>query len=171
MAEEVKAPPKEKIPRQKMPEQEPEVRARNFQEVPLGYTQELAMKEAERCLQCKNPRCARAARWKSISRALSSASRKAIFRAPSASSGRRMPCPRSAAGSAPRKSSAKACASSAKRTHRSPSATWSASPPTTSGARQRHPAAQARAHREEGGRGRLRSLRPHRGRRPDPARP
>jgi glutamate synthase (NADPH/NADH) small chain len=57
MADEVKAPPKEKIPRQKMPEQEPQVRARNFQEVPLGYTPELAMKEAERCIQCKDPRC------------------------------------------------------------------------------------------------------------------
>ena len=57
MAEEVKAPPKEKIPRQKMPEQEPKVRARNFQEVPLGYTKELAMKEAQRCIQCKDPRC------------------------------------------------------------------------------------------------------------------
>ncbi|OGP57542.1 MAG: glutamate synthase (NADPH), homotetrameric [Deltaproteobacteria bacterium RBG_13_49_15] len=46
-----------KIPRQKMSEQEPAVRARNFQEVPLGYTPELAMKEAERCLQCKKPSC------------------------------------------------------------------------------------------------------------------
>ncbi len=55
--EEVKAPPKEKIPRQKMPEQEPKVRARNFQEVPYGYTPELAQKEAQRCIQCKDPRC------------------------------------------------------------------------------------------------------------------
>ncbi|MFZ5447136.1 MAG: NADPH-dependent glutamate synthase [Thermodesulfobacteriota bacterium] len=57
MTEEVKAPKKEKIPRQKMPEQEPKVRARNFEEVPYGYTPELAMKEAERCIQCKDPRC------------------------------------------------------------------------------------------------------------------
>jgi len=48
---------KRKIPRQPMPEQEPKVRARNFMEVPLGYTSELAMKEAERCLQCKKPSC------------------------------------------------------------------------------------------------------------------
>lgn len=48
---------KEKIPRQPMPEQDPEVRKRNFKEVPLGYTPELAVKEAERCLQCKNPGC------------------------------------------------------------------------------------------------------------------
>ncbi len=57
MEEEVKAPKKEKIPRQKMPEQEPKVRARNFQEVPYGLTPELAQKEAERCIQCKDPRC------------------------------------------------------------------------------------------------------------------
>ena len=48
---------KEKIPRQPMPEQEPDVRRRNFKEVPLGYSKELAMKEAERCLQCKKPTC------------------------------------------------------------------------------------------------------------------
>src|SRR5574340_1076523 len=57
MSEEVKAPKKEKIPRQKMPEQLPKVRARNFEEVPHGYTPELAMREAERCIQCKDPRC------------------------------------------------------------------------------------------------------------------
>ncbi len=48
---------KEKIPRQPMPEQEPDVRRRNFNEVPLGYSKELAMKEAERCIQCKKPTC------------------------------------------------------------------------------------------------------------------
>ncbi len=40
-----------------MPEQAPEDRAKNFSEVPLGYTEELAMLEASRCLKCKNPRC------------------------------------------------------------------------------------------------------------------
>ena len=48
---------KEKLPRQPMPEQKPEVRKRNFDEVPLGYTPEMAMKEASRCLQCKKPAC------------------------------------------------------------------------------------------------------------------
>ncbi len=57
MTEEVKPPKREKIPRQKMPEQEPKVRARNFQEVPFGLSPELAQKEAERCIQCKDPRC------------------------------------------------------------------------------------------------------------------
>ncbi|MCP4668676.1 MAG: dihydropyrimidine dehydrogenase, partial [Deltaproteobacteria bacterium] len=48
---------KEKIPRQPMPEQEPEVRRRNFNEVPEGYSKESAIKEAGRCLQCKRPTC------------------------------------------------------------------------------------------------------------------
>ena len=52
-----KSAKKEKIPRQAMPEQAPEIRRRNFEEVPMGYTAELAIKEAERCLQCKKPTC------------------------------------------------------------------------------------------------------------------
>lgn len=48
---------KEKLPRQQMPEQKAEVRKRNFDEVPLGYTEQLAMQEASRCLQCKKPVC------------------------------------------------------------------------------------------------------------------
>ena len=38
-------------------EQEPEVRAANFEEVCLGYNQEEAMEEAQRCLGCKKPKC------------------------------------------------------------------------------------------------------------------
>ncbi|NOY87570.1 MAG: NADPH-dependent glutamate synthase [Deltaproteobacteria bacterium] len=48
---------KEKIPRQGMPEQAPEVRRKNFSEVPLGFSPETAMLEAKRCIQCKKPRC------------------------------------------------------------------------------------------------------------------
>ncbi len=40
-----------------MPEQEPKVRAKNFNEVPFGYTPELAQLESSRCLQCKKPKC------------------------------------------------------------------------------------------------------------------
>ena len=40
-----------------MPEQDPNVRNRNFEEVSLGYTAELAINEAKRCLSCKNPQC------------------------------------------------------------------------------------------------------------------
>ncbi|PIU45368.1 MAG: glutamate synthase (NADPH), homotetrameric [Ignavibacteriales bacterium CG07_land_8_20_14_0_80_59_12] len=45
------------IPRQPMPEQDPEVRARNFQEVPLGYAEEQARMEAQRCIQCPAQPC------------------------------------------------------------------------------------------------------------------
>ena len=40
-----------------MPEQEPAVRAANFREVALGYTRDIAMEEADRCLRCKNSPC------------------------------------------------------------------------------------------------------------------
>ena len=40
-----------------MPEQEPNVRNRNFKEVSLGYTPEQAVEEAKRCLNCKNKPC------------------------------------------------------------------------------------------------------------------
>ncbi len=40
-----------------MPTQAPAIRARNFDEVALGYTPEAAMDEAKRCLNCKNPLC------------------------------------------------------------------------------------------------------------------
>lgn len=40
-----------------MPTQDPKVRARNFEEVALGYTQEMAEDEAARCLNCRIPHC------------------------------------------------------------------------------------------------------------------
>ena len=40
-----------------MPEQEPHIRNKNFEEVSLGYTEEMAIKEAQRCLNCKNKPC------------------------------------------------------------------------------------------------------------------
>lgn len=40
-----------------IPEQKPEERKKNFKEVALGYTEEQALLEAERCIQCKNPLC------------------------------------------------------------------------------------------------------------------
>jgi glutamate synthase (NADPH) small chain len=54
-----KLPNKErmKIPRQLMPEQDPEIRRTNFGEVNLGFTEELAKMEALRCIQCPKPSC------------------------------------------------------------------------------------------------------------------
>jgi len=51
--------PKErmKIPRQQMPAQEPMERIKNFSEVALGFAEDLAVAEAERCLSCKKPKC------------------------------------------------------------------------------------------------------------------
>ncbi len=43
--------------RNEMPKQPPEIRRRNFGEVALGYTAELAVTEAKRCMQCKKPKC------------------------------------------------------------------------------------------------------------------
>lgn len=40
-----------------MPEQDPNVRNKNFKEVSLGYTAEMAVEEAKRCLNCKKPHC------------------------------------------------------------------------------------------------------------------
>ena len=51
--------PKERmaIPRAKMPEQNPDARAMNFEEVPFGLTAEQAMTEAKRCLSCRKEPC------------------------------------------------------------------------------------------------------------------
>ena len=46
-----------RIPRVPVREQDPKVRAHNFEEVCYGYNKEEAMLEASRCLHCKNPRC------------------------------------------------------------------------------------------------------------------
>jgi len=47
------------IQRQSMPEQAPDVRNSNFAEVNLGLTEQIAVLEAQRCLQCKDPKCER----------------------------------------------------------------------------------------------------------------
>ncbi len=57
MAETTEKKKRVQLPRHKMPEQEPKVRAKNFEEVPFGYTPETAKAEASRCLQCKKPTC------------------------------------------------------------------------------------------------------------------
>jgi len=61
MAEEKRTrPPRkkpERIPRQEMPVRKPEVRVQDFNEVATGFTKELAMIEAKRCLQCPKQPC------------------------------------------------------------------------------------------------------------------
>ncbi len=60
MTEEQKQKQAKKKPvgiRMPMPTQTPEDRVKNFDEVALGYTYEMAVREANRCLQCKKPKC------------------------------------------------------------------------------------------------------------------
>ncbi len=57
MEPEVNKPKKISPKKTPIPEQDPLVRRSNFEEVALGYTPELAMAEAGRCLQCKEPKC------------------------------------------------------------------------------------------------------------------
>ena len=44
-----------KLQRTPIKEQDPKVRAKNFEEVCLGYSEDEAVQEAERCLNCKKP--------------------------------------------------------------------------------------------------------------------
>ena len=54
---ESKPKPKIKKEAEPMPKQKPEVRRKNFNEVALGYSEEQAKTEANRCLQCPKPQC------------------------------------------------------------------------------------------------------------------
>ncbi len=49
--------PNMNLKRMPMPNQDPDIRNQNFKEVALGYTLEMAMEEADRCLNCKNKPC------------------------------------------------------------------------------------------------------------------
>lgn len=49
--------PNMSLKKNEMPSQEPQVRSKNFLEVALGYTEEQALDEAQRCLHCKNKPC------------------------------------------------------------------------------------------------------------------
>lgn len=57
MASETKSKPKVQKKAVPIPKQAPETRRRNFSEVALGYTEEQALAEASRCLQCPKPQC------------------------------------------------------------------------------------------------------------------
>jgi len=54
---ELTAQERRKIPRQEMPMQPPAESGRNFSEVATGFTEASAVAEADRCIQCKNPKC------------------------------------------------------------------------------------------------------------------
>ena len=54
---EEKPKPKINLNRVPMPRQEPKIRAKNYNEVALGYTEEAALREANRCIQCPKRPC------------------------------------------------------------------------------------------------------------------
>jgi glutamate synthase (NADPH/NADH) small chain len=57
MSERITTRQRLQIQRQQMPEQDSTARAANFDEVNLGFPEQLALLEADRCLQCKDPKC------------------------------------------------------------------------------------------------------------------
>lgn len=109
-----------------MPSQDPNVRNKNFKEVALGYTAEMAVNEAKRCLQCKSPPAAPAALFRSIFPPLLPKWQKAILKLLTKSSQSPARCPLSVAVSARRRTSARASACVASRANPSALAAWSA---------------------------------------------
>ena len=113
-----------------MPEQKPEVRNKNFAEVAFGYTPEMAMEEARRCLQCKNKPCIAGCpvnvRIPEFIQQVAEGKFEEAYDILVSTNA----CRRSAAGSARRKPSAKSFACAPKKANRSVSAGSSASSPT-----------------------------------------
>ena len=96
-----------------MPEQQPDIRATNFKEVALGYTREIAMEEADRCLHCKNAPCVKGCPVNVPIQDFIAHIKKGEFQEAYETSARR-------------KRSAKASASAVSRANRSASAVWNA---------------------------------------------
>ena len=97
-----------KAPRQKPREQDPKMRAKNFDEVSFGLTEHQALVEANRCLQCKKPRCVEACPVVSTSRASSRISRRRTSTKPISPSATTRRCRPSAAVCVHRRPSARA---------------------------------------------------------------
>ena len=96
--------------RNAMPEQPADVRNKNFQEVALGYTKEMAVDEAQRCLNCPKTALQAAARLILIFLSLSMRWHRKTLPRPIKSLSKRVPCPLSADVSARRKTSARVSA-------------------------------------------------------------
>ena len=111
-----------------MPTQDPNVRNKNFEEVALGYTAEMAVNEAKRCIHCKNKPCQTGCPVGIDIPEFIGHVAEGDFEA--RSSIVPLPCPPSAAASARRRASARASVPAASRTSPSALAVWSASWPT-----------------------------------------
>ena len=98
-----------------MPEQDPSVRTGNFDEVALGYTPEMAIDEAKRCLNCKNMPCRSGCPVSVRIPEFIAKVAAGDFDAAYEISPPPTPCPPSAAASAPRRNSANPSASGASR--------------------------------------------------------
>ena len=118
------------IARQKMPEQDAAARAANFKEVNLGFTEQLALLEADRCLQCKEPRLHPGLPGeREHSANFSICSPQGDWPTPRKACSATTPCPPSPAGCVRRKRNAKPSASAGAKGRRSASATWNVSWP------------------------------------------
>ena len=123
--------PNMRLTKNPMPSQDPNVRNKNFKEVTLGYTEEMALDEAQRCLNCKNMPCVSGCPVnihipefiKKVAEGDFRGRVSGYCRSP-------LPCRLSAAVSVRRRRSAKASACAALRASRSASAVWSVLLPT-----------------------------------------
>ena len=113
-----------------IPEQEPLVRNKNFDEVALGYTEEIAIDEAKRCLNCRQHPCVSGCPVNVRIPEFIAKVAEGEFERPTRSSPPPTACPPSAAASARRSISARASASAASRARASASAVSSATSPT-----------------------------------------
>ena len=153
-----------------MPEQDPQVRVGNFEEVPLGYTPEQAQAEAARCLQCKKPLCVEGCPVDVDIPGFIQLIAEGKF-AEAARKIKETNCLPAVCGRVcPQETQCEALCLLGKKGEPARSAAWSASPPTTSASTARSSCPpKAAAHRQERGRGRLRAGRADRGRRPGAA--
>ena len=97
--------------RVEMPKQSPEKRKGNFQEVALGYSPEQAVEEANRCIQCKKPKCVEGCPVGVDIPEFILALREGDMPGAALSLKRKNSLPGSAGGSVPRRCSARAAAS------------------------------------------------------------
>ena len=117
-------------PRTPMPEQPPQQRVHNFNEVALGFTEEQAKQEASRCLHCPNPMCVQGCpvnvRIPEFIAKVSEGDFEGAYQVITDTNG----LPPSPAASAPRSASARPSACGASRASPWPSAGWSGLWPT-----------------------------------------